>query len=384
MGTFADTTYSLHTLHTALHAAFLGKSFPDKHTQRFFRIALPLQSVLVTTIGFVVSTVSVIVPLSLTLAIILEVCILLKQIRPILLASSAIMALLLFTILLNWRQWNVVDDNNVNIIIALTLFVVSILFVTGFFMLYRQQIQAHSELEAMYMQLTEAHSQLQISARRIEDLTRMAERQRLARDLHDTLAQGLAGIILQLGVVNVHMKRYPEGPVQGIVTQMLSSARVTLANARRSIDDLRTSAFDNCLPLVEEELHRFSLLTPIPCQADLSSLTLVSSEQIEQVVRIISEGLSNIARHLQAQQAWVRSRREQDTLMIEIGDNGVGFDLAQTLHHSGHFGLLGLRERANLIDSQITIWSKPGEGSRIVLSLPLHKSCAPLQKQEIV
>ncbi len=139
MGTFADATYSLHTLHTALHAAFLVKLL-DKHTQHFFRIALPLQSVLITTIGFVVSTASVIVPLSLTLAIILEVCILLKQMRPILLASSAIMALLLFTILLNWRQWNVVDDNNINIIIALTLFVVSILFVTGFFMLYRQQI----------------------------------------------------------------------------------------------------------------------------------------------------------------------------------------------------------------------------------------------------
>ncbi len=374
----------LFTLFMLLFMLLSWLSLSDKHTQHLFRIALPLQSVLVMTVGFVVSTASVIVPLSLTLAIILEVCILLKQIRPILLVSSAVMVLLLLTILLNWRQWNVLEDNNFNIIMALTLFAVSTLFVTGFFMLYRQQIQAHTELEAMYTQLTEAHSQLQISALRIEELTRMTERQRLARELHDTLAQGLAGIILQLGVVNVHMKSYPAAPVQVIVEQMLSSARVTLANARRSIDDLRTSSLANCLTLVEEELRRFSLLTPIPCQANLSYLTLVPPEQVEQVVRIISEGLSNIARHSQAQQAWLRSSIEQDTLMIEIGDNGIGFDLAQALHHPGRFGLLGLRERANLIGSQITIWSKPGEGSRIVLSLPLSSSCVPLQKQEIV
>jgi two-component system, NarL family, sensor histidine kinase YdfH len=118
-------------------------------------------------------------------------------------------------------------------------------------------------------------------------LTLLTERQRMARELHDTLAQGLAGIILQLGVAQARLaERQPE-IAQEVVLQTLISAREALANARRAIDDLRTD--DTCsadpIAMVQEEIGRFTAATGIPGESELGSLGCVIPMHAEHLAR---------------------------------------------------------------------------------------------------
>ena len=230
-----------------------------------------------------------------------------------------------------------------------------LLFVGGSIVLSAQQAYAHQRTEGVLHELAETHAQLEIThaqlaayAVQVEELTLAAERQRLARELHDTQSQGLTGLVLQLEAVNAHLAHQRYERAQEIIVQAMARARATLADARQAIDDLRangTSPSD--LPeAVQEEISRFSMSTGIPCTADLSALTLLPAQLCDYALRAITEGLTNIARHAQACQAWVCSSVRDGMVTIEVRDNGIGFDPLATTHLVGHYGLLGLRERA--------------------------------------
>ena len=108
-----------------------------------------------------------------------------------------------------------------------------LLFAAAYVILYVQQIRSHAELEA-------AHLKLKSSTERIEELTRLTERQRLARELHDTLAQDLAGLIRQLEVADAHQTKQHYQRAQEIIRQAMLRARSALIEARSAITDLRS------------------------------------------------------------------------------------------------------------------------------------------------
>ena len=87
---------------------------------------------------------------------------------------------------------------------------------------------------------------------------------------------------------------------------------------------------------------------------------------------MVSEGLTNIARHAQAQQVWIHATRTGETLSLEIRDDGTGFDPAIVARLPGHYGLLGLRERTRLVGGHLHIQSEPGAGTTLRFSLPCH------------
>jgi NarL family two-component system sensor histidine kinase YdfH len=197
----------------------------------------------------------------------------------------------------------------------------------------------------------------------------------MARELHDTLAQGLAGIILQLGVANAHLAERQPDVAQEIMQQTLASARETLANARSAIDDLRVdgSSSLDLVEAVQEEIRSFAAATGIPCESELAGLSQVAPAHAEHLLRVVSEGLRNIARHAQARHAWVRATRQETRLVVEVGDDGIGFDPALAAGQNGHYGLLGLRERARLIDGRLALLSAPGQGTRVQMLLPVSQ-----------
>jgi NarL family two-component system sensor histidine kinase YdfH len=177
---------------------------------------------------------------------------------------------------------------------------------------------------------------------------------------------------LQLGVANAHLaERQPE-IAQEIMQQTLASARETLANARSAIDDLRVtgSSAADLAEAVQEEMRCFAVATGIPCASELELLAQVAPAHAEHILRAISEGLRNIAQHAQARHAWVRATSDKNLLMIEVGDDGIGFDPALVARQDGHYGLLGLRERARLIGGQLALLSAPGQGTRVQLQVP--------------
>ena len=245
-------------------------------------------------------------------------------------------------------------------------------FVWLYISLYTKQVQAREEAQELLAELEEAHHQLSIYAAQVENLTLTTERQRMARELHDTLAQGLAGLILQLEAADSHISGERHQKAQAIVQQAMGRARTTLAEARQVIGDLRnTQSPTNLAEALQEEGERFTRTTGIPCDLEICSPDTLTEQIAEIALRAVSEGLVNIARHAEATQASVRIISDDRAINIEIQDDGVGFDPEESVGRSGHYGLLGMRERARISGGALVIESDPSQGTILKLQLPL-------------
>ncbi len=376
LATLLGQMVSIFSLLLLLYGILLWFSLSGRRNQCLVWIALVIQGVLTCGMGFLVPALSVTVPVSLLLVLILEACALFKRVRAVLAFSGAVILFFLLTTVLAWRQGTAFSESSLTIAVALVLLVGGFLFVGGFFALYTRLAHMHTALETAYVQLEAANAH-------IKALTLITERERMARELHDTLAQGLVGIVLQLGVVHAHVREQQYDEVQLILEQTLASARETLATARGAIDDLRVPAIspDNLVRTVQEEVGRFTLMTGIPCTTELDLLSQVPLALTEQVVGVIREGLTNVARHAHARQAWVRFSRETQALRLEIGDDGAGFDPARVNVQTGHYGLLGLRERTHLVGGQLAVLSAPGRGTRIQFTLPEEPARDAVEKE---
>ncbi|WP_336122688.1 sensor histidine kinase [Paenibacillus polysaccharolyticus] len=214
--------------------------------------------------------------------------------------------------------------------------------------------------------------ELELAHQKVEELTLTGERQRMARDLHDTLAQGLAGIIMQLEAASIHQEKGNQLKAQEIIRNAMVQARQSLADARRAIDDLRTKSNPSITfsEAFQEQLERFRQATGITTefQGELSSQ--LSKVQMEHILHILSESLMNIARHAQANLITVTTSQSNNKFNLNIVDNGQGFNTGHIGKLHGHYGLIGIQERARLIGGSIEIESNE-KGTTVHLSVPL-------------
>ena len=257
---------------------------------------------------------------------------------------------------------------------ALVGIVPIVFFVVAYVALYMRQADAREQAQSLLAELEVANHQLSEYATQVEDLTLAAERQRMARELHDTLSQGLAGLILQLEAADAHLsKEHPER-AQKIVAQAMEQARETLANARRAIGDLRSSAetVPGLEQALEAEVKRFEDATGLPCELEVQLKGELPDFIVETGLRIVSEALTNIARHAQAAHAWVQVEEIETQLCLDIRDDGGSFDPEAV--EAGHYGLLGMRERARLAKGTLDVISGKERGTTIKVYLPLEAS----------
>lgn len=247
------------------------------------------------------------------------------------------------------------------------------LFVVVYVLLYVRQSELREEAQALAAELAKANQQLKEYAEQIETLTLAAERQRMARELHDTLAQGLVGLTLQLEAADSHLGHQNLERAQAIIRQAMERARTTLAEARQVIDALRSDlpGGPNLEAALRDEINRFCAATGIHCEVSLDLPPSLPQAAREHLPRIVGEGLANIARHARAQNAWVRVENQPGVLRLEIGDDGVGFDALAVEGSSGHYGLVGMRERARLAGGSLEVFSQPGQGTRLAAQFPL-------------
>lgn len=177
-------------------------------------------------------------------------------------------------------------------IVAGTFFLLMVMAVVT---LYRRQIHARAQAEAVAAELKQAHQQLQAYAEQVEDLTLVAERQRIARELHDTLAQGLAGLILQLEATEAHLLNGQTGRAQQIVRHAMTRARTALADARRTIDDLRSDrpTIDDWSAEIHEEIEYFAAATMLPCHLDFDVRSPLPESIQEHAHRTLTECLTH-------------------------------------------------------------------------------------------
>jgi NarL family two-component system sensor histidine kinase YdfH len=244
-----------------------------------------------------------------------------------------------------------------------------IIFVVTYVTLYRRQTDAREQAQALAKELEKVNQQLSAYAAQVEDLTIANERQRMARELHDTLSQGLTGIILQLEAIEAHLTNNRVEKAISIVSNAMQQARSTLADARNAIDDLRGAQPENLESALRLEVSRFQNATDIVCDLELKEIPVLKEHIMETVVRNVAEGLTNIGRHAQAQKVTVSVSKEADVLFVTVQDDGQGFDPFGI--PSGHYGLLGIRERIRLLGGKLDIWSKSGEGTRLEMRIPV-------------
>lgn len=203
--------------------------------------------------------------------------------------------------------------------------------------------------------LESANAKLAASAAKIEALTLQNERQRMARELHDTLAQGVAGLVLQLEAVKAHLASHRTERASAIVEQSITRARSTLAESRAAIDNLRAEPV-NVADVVREKVETFKQSTGVVCEFELSvTENQLDPETLDHAMHILSESLTNISRHAQASNVKVSFFIQNKTLQLEVRDNGKGFDVKQEI--KGHYGLVGMHERARLTGGMLSIES---------------------------
>jgi two-component system, NarL family, sensor histidine kinase YdfH len=168
-------------------------------------------------------------------------------------------------------------------------------------------------------------------------------------------------------------------------------------NARHAITDLRakTPRVEQFIEAVREEIAHFFQVTGIDCHVQLDDLKYIPPEYCDHVLRVIGEGLSNVARHAQARHAGVEASVMEKWLEISVRDDGQGFDPASQETSTGHYGLLGLRERAHLVGGTLSLNSARGAGTTLCFRVPLvafgsadqplkQESPLPLSPQERV
>lgn len=231
---------------------------------------------------------------------------------------------------------------------------------------YNRQVNARVRMEYYLKDLEQAH-------RKVEELTLANERQRLARDLHDTLAQGVAGLIMQLEAIEAHIKKGNTARTEEILKISMQQARDTLSDARKAIDDLRAKGIDEidfyqaCIDMVK----KFSEANPIAVEDEIEPVHNLSGIKKEHSLYILSECLTNVLKHSQAKKVKVIIKKERDLLLMKVEDNGVGFSTNQIGKSIGKYGLLGLKERVRIIDGAIDITSSSNAGTMISVRFPL-------------
>jgi signal transduction histidine kinase len=210
-----------------------------------------------------------------------------------------------------------------------------------------------------------------------EQIAVLEERNRMARELHDTLAQGVAGLVLQLEAVKHHLNEGEVAESQLIVAEASAQARDALRNARAAIDDLRAEALfaSDFITAVSQQIQKFSDSNNISVELDaqLPDTLLLPPTTSLHARRALAEMLANVARHAEATKVSVKLRLADGYLLIEVVDNGVGFDV-DTAARPGHYGIIGLKERAQLTGGSFSLESSPESGTTALLRLPLEKT----------
>ncbi len=245
--------------------------------------------------------------------------------------------------------------------------------IVAFGVLYQRQARAREEAQGSLVALDSAHRRLAEYAERVELLTVSAERQRLARELHDTLAQGLVGVVLQLEALEAHLSRGDTAKALAILQQARSRARAALGDARTAISGLRSGSDPPLADAIREEAARFSQATGIPCSISVAEPLALSPDVSGHALRCVAEGLANVARHAQATRASISVSNGGGEVVVELSDDGVGFDASSADKRAGHYGLLGLRERARLAGGRLEVASTPGGGTTLRLLVPVSQ-----------
>ncbi len=246
--------------------------------------------------------------------------------------------------------------------------------------------QVFSALEDAHRQLADAHRQLALSAEREAEMAVLSERARLAREMHDTIGHALVLIAVKLEAaqrlraVNPERADHEIEITKEVVRSTMSEMRASLANLRSPTTTQQPIA-EMLARRARESSERAGFRVIYRMQSDLGDLCAPVREAL---YRITVEALTNIEKHAQAHNVTLSLARHDETISLQIEDDGVGLPAlatagqraaetasAQPSSPPGHYGITGMRERVEALGGRFTLGPRPGGGTIVAASLPL-------------
>jgi signal transduction histidine kinase len=244
--------------------------------------------------------------------------------------------------------------------------------------------EAFRESERHYGQLLEQSRHMQEQLRLLSRQLLMAqeeERKKISRELHDVIAQTLTGINVSLATLKKEAASNTRGLEQNIArTQLLVDRSVSIVH--QFARELRPTVLDDLglIPALHTFMKNFRKETGI--RVSLSAFAAVeqlNGDKRTVLYRVAQEALKNIARHAQASRADVRIQKLDGAVCMAIKDNGKGFQEEHVLHarKGKRLGLLGMRERLEMVGGKFTVTSAPGKGTTVSAQIPLMERTSP-------
>lgn len=231
--------------------------------------------------------------------------------------------------------------------------------------------EANVKLEAALGENAGLHAQLLVQAR---EAGMLDERQRMAREIHDTLAQGLAGILTQLQAAE--QTQDEPSTWRRHVTNAMNLARESLAEARRTVHAVQPEVLAGArLPdAINDVARRWSEVNHVDAVLTTTGDPRPMHAEVEvTLLRAVQEALANVAKHAKASRVGLTLSYMEDLVTLDVRDDGVGFDPEAKRGHGwpdGGFGLAGMRQRVQRLAGRLDIESEPGGGTAISASLP--------------
>ncbi|HEX5431033.1 MAG TPA: histidine kinase, partial [Bryobacteraceae bacterium] len=243
-------------------------------------------------------------------------------------------------------------------------------FETRWFFWFCALLLAGAIYGAYRMRLDRVHAQFALVS---------AERARMAREIHDTLAQGFVGISAQLDALAVNWKRDPKEAWQHLDLAR-RMARHSLTEARRSVLDLRATELEEMdLPAaLAAAARRCTLGNPVQLQMEVQEIPRNLAADLEQnLLRIVQEAVTNVVKHAKARTIQIELAAKERLLHLRIKDDGQGFEPSSAFSVlGGHFGILGMRERAERMGGEFALSSRPGTGTELQITVPFVEKSA--------
>lgn len=208
-------------------------------------------------------------------------------------------------------------------------------------------------------------------------LAQEEERKRIAREIHDGPAQSLANIVLRTEIAERMLMKQEFQMVQDELIDLKGQVRAGLEELRKIIFNLRPMTLDDLglVPTLRKFVQDFEERTRIHTAFDLKGKEIRLPSAMEAAIyRLVQEAYSNAQKHSNASHVILEMQYNPQQIVITVEDNGIGFNqklIDEPEYHNAHFGLVGMKERVELVEGRMDIDSKPGHGTKVMITIPI-------------
>ena len=238
------------------------------------------------------------------------------------------------------------------------------------------ELAGRRHMFALVRDITERKEAENTQVQQMRELAVLEERNRMAREIHDTLAQGFTGIVLQLEAADQAL----EGEGTEVADHLVRAkglARESLQEARRSVWGLVPHALeqDTLEEALRKRVEQVNASGSTKASFKLSGPPRVLSADVQAaILRICQESLTNVTRHSEAKDVTVDLRFDPTEVRLKVQDDGMGFDINEVKanHQGGSFGLLGMEQRVSLLGGTFAIKSRKGRGTTVEVQVPVQ------------